>query len=602
MTHPDQKIHILPDHLANKIAAGEVIQRPESVVKELLENSLDAGGTRILVRIKDGGKTLIQVVDNGQGMGKDDAVRSFLRHSTSKISSYDDLETIGTYGFRGEALASIASVARVTLKTRREQDDVAVVVEIDADGSPKISYEGREPGTSISVQNLFFKVPARKKFLKSDNTEFRHIYEAVQRVAVSHPQIALTFTSNDETILDLPPSTLQDRLVDVFGERKVESMVWTSELSELLSIEGFIGKPTFGQKGRTLQYLFLNKRYIVSRQINHAIFSAYEHLLTPGTYPFFLLFLTLNPRNVDVNVHPSKMEVKFDDEQGIYRFVAALVRKTLSTQNLVPSLDLSEGEQSRINLRFTDRQHGQRPGGEGFEKGLGQFGGGIGQPGGRRLADDLFRFSERHLMSGHSQPSSDGEGSLLPTSLVWQVHKKYILVQEENGLMIIDQHVAHERILYEQAIHRMNQNASSSQHLLFPHTVDLDAGQFSLYTELESHFHALGFDTKVFGGKTIVIEGVPQDVRAGSENQLLEDLLLVFGADRRSHITHARDSLAKMYSCKAAVKAGEPLTTSEMRGLVDQLFRTEIPYVCPHGRPVVLRISVEELDRRFGRT
>lgn len=337
-----RRIAVLPEHLANKIAAGEVIQRPESVVKELLENSLDAGATRVTVVIKDGGKKLIQVSDDGAGMDETDAVTSFLRHATSKIASYEELEEIRTYGFRGEALASIAAVAQVTMKTRRPEDESAVIVHIDGGGAPRISHEGREPGTLISAANLFYNVPARRKFLKSSNTEFRHIHDVVVRAALSHPELALEFISDDETVFSLSPGPIAERLVDLFGERQARALVSVEERGPLFSASGFISKPSFGATTRSMQFVFLNRRYIISRNINHAVFTAYEHLLIKGTFPFFVLFLDVDPRRVDVNVHPSKLEAKFEDEQALYRFVSGLVRNALSSGSHVPSLSMDE--------------------------------------------------------------------------------------------------------------------------------------------------------------------------------------------------------------------------------------------------------------------
>ncbi len=604
-----RRIQVLPEHLANKIAAGEVIQRPESVVKELLENSLDASAKNIVVIVEEGGKKLIQIVDDGIGMDEVDAVNSFLRHSTSKIATYDDLEEIRTYGFRGEALASIAAVGQVVMKTRRSQEDAATVVQIDGGSEPRVSKEGREPGTSISVQNLFFNVPARRKFLKSDNTEFRHIYDVVQRVAISHPEIAVRYISDGETVIDVKAGTLQDRMLDIFGERQFNGMVWLEERGETLSVYGYIGKPAFGQKSRVNQYLFLNGRFIISRQINHAVFSAYEHLLLKSTFPFFLLFIDIDPKRVDVNVHPSKMEAKFDDEQNIYRFVSTLVQKCLSTHDLVPAASMSEAGSGNIGLNFTDRQHTP------FQRGSMAFDqqrsfvdpatGEITVPKeGTQFAARLLGSSETFEQLLQTElPHQDSERPEPGTAaFVWQLHNKYILMPIRNGLMIVDQHVAHERILYERAVIRFEHNMQSAQQLLFPFTVQLSPGDYSLLTELHAYFHDLGFEIKLFGGNTIVIEGAPPDVKAGNEVRIVEDLLAVYKEHNQHSDIDSRDALAKMYSCKAAVKAGDSLTEQEMRSLLDQLFATKIPYVCPHGRPIVLKISIDELDRRFGRT
>ncbi len=603
------RVLVLPENLANKIAAGEVIQRPESVVKELLENALDDGSKSVTIVVEDGGKKLIQVTDDGIGMDEQDAVTSFLRHATSKIASYEDLEAIATYGFRGEALASVAAVARVTMKTRRKQDDVATVVQIDGGGKERISHEGREPGTTILVQDLFYNVPARRKFLKSSNTEFRHIYETVQRTALSHPELAFEFISNDEIILSLKPSTLQERLTDVFGDRVAESIVDLEERSEYLSVSGFIGKPQFGQKTRLNQFLFLNKRFINNRNINHAVFSAYENLMIKGAFPFFILFLDIDPHRFDINVHPSKMEAKFEDEQAVYRFISMLVKRTLSTNNLIPALSAGAEQGADVGLRFTDRQHSwpnTRSGG--FP---------IGADFGRSHPDVVFQRSTadgtalatqllgtpQQIESRFAGAQAEPTTSTVPSpALVWQIHNKYILAQIENGLMVVDQHVAHERVLYEKALAGFENSLPVTQQLLFPGTITLTAGDYALAEELLPHFLQLGFSLKPFGKNTVVIDGVPPDLKSGAEGKIIQDLLDMYREYQQRGQMDSRDTLAKSYSCKAAIKAGDKMNEMEMRSLLNQLFATKLPYVCPHGRPVVLKISIDELDRRFGRT
>jgi DNA mismatch repair protein MutL len=608
---PRRRVAVLPEHLANKIAAGEVIQRPESVVKELIENALDAGASSLQVIIKDGGKESIQVSDDGSGMDEQDAVMSFLRHATSKIATYEELEEIRTYGFRGEALASIAAVAQVTMKTRRDADEMAVVVKTAGEAKPEISRDARGRGTTVTVQNLFFNVPARRKFLKTTNTEFRHIYDVVQRTAVAHPELSLDFFSDGEPVLRLKPSTLEQRLLDLFGQRAFESLIPVQEMTEFLSVSGFIGKPQFGQKSRTGQYLFLNKRFIVSKSISHAVHSAYEHLLIKGSFPFFLLFLEIDPHRIDVNVHPSKMEAKFDDEQGVHRFVAALARKALGSAGAVPALSTggdrlpSEG----IGLRFTPKQHEwiSRGGGQGSAWDFPELS--RVDPSTGEIIPPLSAsgISQAEVLFGTTppiqavQPHEGVRPEPGPSQLFWQLHNRYILSQIRNGLMIVDQHVAHERILYEQALDRLDRGLRSSQQLLFPCTVDLTPGDTALFQELIPHFEQLGFDAKPFGKNTVLVEGVPQDVKPGHEQSILREMLEQYKEYQQHAPTDVRDNMAKAFSCKSAIKAGDALTEQEMRSLIDQLFATRMPYVCPHGRPIVLRISTDELDRRFGR-
>ncbi len=609
-------IHILPEHLANKIAAGEVVQRPESAVKELLENAIDAHATSLSVIIKDGGKTLLQIIDNGVGMSEEDAEIAFLRHATSKISTYEDLEQIRTLGFRGEALASIAAVAHVELKTRRESDDAGTLLRIEGGEVKEKSKTGMPKGTSFTVKNIFYNTPARRQFLKSNNTEFKHIYDCVQRIALSHPHVAMEFVSDDDSILHLASHTIEERLQQLFGERHFATLLPLHERTELINVSGFIGKPDFARKSKVDQYIFMNSRYIVSRSINHAIFSGYEHLVEKGNFPFFLLFVELDPRKVDVNVHPSKMEVKFADEQNIYRLVASIVRKTLGHHDIAPTMELHNSSRED---GFTQLHHTAQP--RYFDI----------QP--QQFTHNRISFQQQESSASHVPfaDTFDIENRFISQSqqsqqapfqeqqaqqyehdtrdldanegkAMWQLHNKYILSQIRTGLMIIDQHVAHERILYERALARFQNAVPSSQQLLFPHTIELTPGDFTLAKELLPDIVLLGFELKIFGKNTLVLEGVPPDVKAGTEANILQDILDEFKNNQHRLKLEARDNLAKSFSCKAAIKAGDKLNEKEMRALIDQLFLTSVPYVCPHGRPVIVKISLPELDRRFMRT
>lgn len=607
-------INILPDHLANKIAAGEVVQRPESVVKELLENSIDAGATSISITVKNAGKTLIQLIDNGKGMSEEDAERSFYRHATSKIATYEDLENIRTLGFRGEALASIAAVAQVELKTRREEDPVGTLLRIEGSEIKERSQTAHQRGTTISVKNLFFNTPARRQFLKSNNTEFKHIYDTIQRLALSKPEIALEFVSDEDTILALPSQKLEDRLKSLFGDRHFATLIPVSESTELLSISGYIGKPDFARKSKVDQYIFLNDRFIISRSINHAVFSGYEHLVEKGNFPFFLLFIELDPHKVDVNVHPSKMEVKFADEQSIYRIVISVIRKALGGSDITPTVEFqrSPGDFSGLRHAAVPRFYSNTPGeppptfdfnatfpkrSEEHEEIPFDL---------NSKLDQIFAKDARAVTAPEDTATQFQHGTrdseAQEGKAIWQLHNKYILTQIRSGLMIIDQHVAHERILYERALTRMNNAVPSSQQLLFPQTVQLPSGDYSLTMDLVPFLNSIGFETKPFGKNTIVLEGVPPEVKAGTEANILQDILDEFKNNQLRVKLDARDNIAKSFSCKAAIKAGDRLTETEMRSLIDQLFATSMPYVCPHGRPVLIKLSLAELDRRFFRT
>ncbi len=595
----------MPEHLANKIAAGEVVQRPASVVKELMENSIDAGVSQISVIIKDGGRTLIQVVDNGCGMDEEDARVAFERHATSKIFTYDDLENIRTLGFRGEALASIAAVAHVELKTRRKEDTIASFVRIEGGEVRETGKTAFEPGTSIAVKNLFFNTPGRRNFLKSDSTEYKHIADVVQRLAVSHPDIEFEFISDDETILSLPKTESLVRLQAIFGEKLSASLIAFREETDLLTIHGYIGRPDFARRTRAEQYLFLNKRFIVNRSLNHAVLNAYEHILEKGNYPFFILFLEIDPHHVDVNVHPSKMEVKFEDERNIYHFLLTVIRRTLATNDVVPSMSVEPmiSADGRTTLQFIRHAGTSEEKERLFFTGTVHSGKGAGQfdfpppANSHEVPANTFQLTSRS--PAESQSAVPHQEEIKP---IWQLHNKYILSQVRTGLMIIDQHVAHERILYERAIKSFDNAVPVSQQLLFPQTITLSASEYATVKELLPYLTKLGFDMKLFGKNTIVIEGVPGDVRPGREHDILKEVIERFKENEHGKNLDVKENMAASFACKAAIKAGDKLSHEEMNVLIDQLFATTMPYVCPHGRPVVIKIPIDELDKRFGRT
>jgi DNA mismatch repair protein MutL len=580
-------ISILPEHLANKIAAGEVVQRPASAAKELLENAIDAHAARVTLRIEEGGSTLIQCTDDGSGMDPEDALMAFRRHATSKIHTYEDLENIGTLGFRGEALASIGAVARVELRTRRRESEVGTLVRVEG-GALKDSSQCATPaGTSILVRNLFYNTPARRNFLKTVTTEFRHVADVAQRIALSHPSIAVKFTSEKETIFDVAASTQDERVKELFGEKLYATLLPVSHETEMLRIHGYVGKPDFARKSRIEQYLYLNGRSVVNRNINHAVFQAYEHLLEKGSFPFFILFLTLDPQRVDVNVHPAKQEVKFADEGMIYRTVVSSLRRALSAHNLVPSLGVRDDRtgQGEIGLSFA-------------------AGGPYGQGGDVR---ELFMPRGTDIPVG--QPGTP-RGTDIPVGQLgdggdrqlWQLHHKYIIAPVEGGVMVVDQHAAHERILYEKTIAGFTNHHTQSQQLLFPISVELTPADAALVGQLRGQLEEIGFTLKFFGASTVIVDGVPVDVRPGEEGRILQNVVDLYKRDEADLQLEPRERLAKSYSCRAAIKKGDPLTVPEMRGLLDGLMKTEIPYVCPHGRPVIVTLSLSELDRRFGRT
>ncbi|MEN3037624.1 MAG: DNA mismatch repair endonuclease MutL [Candidatus Kryptonium sp.] len=607
------RIKILPDEIASKIAAGEVIQRPESVVKELIENSIDAGAKNITVILKEAGKTLIQVIDDGCGMSEDDAVLAFERHATSKIETYEDLENIRTLGFRGEALASIAAVAKVEMKTRTQDDELATLVRIEGGKLIEVSKTAHPVGTSILVKNLFYNTPARRNFLKSNHTEFRHAYEAFIRFAIAYPEISFEFISDDEVISKFEATDLETRIKQTFGDDFFETLIPVNEKTEFISIHGFISKPEFSKKTKSDQFIFLNRRYIINRSINHAVYSAYEHLLEKGNFPSFILMISIDPRHVDVNVHPSKLEVKFDDEHGIYNFVRAVIKHSLSKFNLIPEVEFepsggiklrtsSEIEQIKqrlINLTEPIKEKIQKEKQYSLEFLASSFPEaetGIKAKVGLEKVEKISK--EIQSTISQAEERSDSEG----TSFM-QIHGKYIIAQIKSGIMIIDQHVAHERILYEKALDRLNSGSPFTQQLLFPQTIELAPADMAIVKELKEHLESLGFDLRIFGKNTLVLYGVPPEIKQGAEKKILQEIIELYKENSNAEPNLSiRENLAKSFACKTAIKAGDRLTSEEIQVLIDQLFLTQNPYVCPHGRPIIIKISLEELDKRFGRT
>jgi DNA mismatch repair protein MutL len=462
------------------------------------------------------------------------------------------------------------------------------------------------PGTSVLVRNLFYNTPGRRKFLKSDATEFRHILDAVQRAALSRPDVGFTLISDGETVIRCVPEPVDDRVGSLFGRKQAGTLVHGREESTEGAVEAYLGVPKFARKGRSEQYLFLNRRPIVSRNIGHAVYRAYEHLLEKGSFPFFILFIEIDPRRTDVNVHPSKNEVKFDDESGIYRWINGAVRRTLAAHDLglpatvqpYATAQATPAQGTALNVQAKLNE----PHGFGWEfPTLPAPAAGVNDSGdrspnaGSAAVDDLFRNPDVPRGS-RPTPVAATPGQFQ------QIHDKYIIVPTGEGVMIVDQHAAHERIIYEQAVRRLDSMERKSQELLFPQTIEMSPSEAAVVRELTPLLEGLGFGLKMFGPNTVILEGVPMDIRPGCETTILRDVIGLFRQDEQQVKLDPRERLAKTYSCKAAVKAGDRLNGAEMAALVDQLFRTEVPYVCPHGRPAVIRMTIGELDRRFGRT
>lgn len=611
------KIKILPDNLANKIAAGEVVQRPESVIKELLENAIDADAKNIEVIIKQAGKSLLQVCDDGSGMTEEDVKLCIQKHATSKVYDYKDLEAIKTLGFRGEALSSIASVSQFEIKTETRDEEIGTLLKIESENQITIEKTSAAKGTCVSVKNLFYNTPARRKFLKTDGTELKHIIDTFNKAALSYPEISFKFYNNDSLVFDYTSTSTDERLKQVFADNILDGVIPVNEETEYITLKGFIGKPAMLTKSKGDQYLFLNKRFVISKQINYAVFNAYENILEKGDYPFFVLYLTIDPSRVDVNIHPSKLEVKFDDERDIYHFVMAVIKKSIGMLDLVPTMTFSENENEE-KLRFdpfnktTQGDFSDRPSfierrervpvtDKEIDLVFGSLTSDIQRKGN---TSDLQSFLEDDGMEMFSENKTVESKVKSPeeTTFITQLHNKYIISQIKSGLMIIDQHVAHERILYEKVLSRLEADMPFSQHLLFPLTIQFDPGSYEILKELDTLLNRMGFQLKFFNKNTVIVEGVPDDIKSGSEERILREFIQEYSLNQREKKLEQRDNIAKSYSCKAAIKAGDILSEKEMHLLIDQLFATSMPYVCPHGRPIMIKISLDEFDRRFGRT
>lgn len=610
------KIKILPQVLSNKIAAGEVVSRPESVVKELLENSIDAGASNICLIIKEAGKNLIQVIDDGIGMTEADALMSFERHSTSKIATYEDLENISTLGFRGEALASIASISQVELKTKTESEQIGTSIKIEGGEFKEVTKVSSERGTSFSIKNLFYNTPGRRNFLKSNQTEFKHIYETFIKLAISNPQIGFKFINNEDTIFDLPRHELRDRISELFGIAFSDSLIKVNSENQYIKIDGFISKPNFTKKSKQDQYFYLNNRFFTNKNLNFAVYSGYDDLIEKGDYPSFFLFIETDPKKVDVNVHPSKLEVKFEEEGAVFGFIRNSVKAALRDADLVFNVGFNK-QDSITSIDKEETFHYKSPAGNESRNDFGNrkysYSSDNKEPAkissifeASRPVDDnqyetVFEQNEAEDKNKNSNIIEHKRNEEHNFN-VWQYRLKYIMVQTESGLMIIDMHAAHERILYERALLMLESQSSFAQQLLIPIKFKLTKIDFQIAIELKQELFNLGFNFKEGKDETIELYGLPADVKIGNENKIFQELIDQYKEYELKLNLEKRDNLAKSFACHSAVRTGDALKKEEMIRLIDDLFSCKMPYVCPHGRPTVIRITTDELDSRFSRT
>lgn len=598
-------IRLLPDSVANQIAAGEVIQRPSSAVKEILENAVDAGSTRIEIFIKDSGKTLIQIVDNGCGMSPTDARLSFSRHATSKIRNAEDLFTIRTKGFRGEALASIASIAQVELKTKRTEDEIGTSIQIEGSEIKSQTAVAVSAGTSISIRNLFFNIPARRNFLKSNIVESRHIIEEFERIALAHPDVAMSLHQNGIEIFQLPIANLRQRIVGVYGSHYNERLVPVIEETSLVSITGFIGKPAFSKKSRGEQLFFVNKRYIRDGYLNHAVTNAFEELLPRDSYASYWLYIDIDPSRIDVNIHPTKTEIKFDDERSVYAIVRAAVKRALGQYSIAPAIDFER--ENSFDLPHAMRTQIPTPPSLTINPGYNPFrtdsNKSIASAGWDKMYEKVtnsFQGSNQDIdVSPEITGLEEQHEKNTEHGTFFQLSNQFILCSIDGGLLCVDQEAAHQRILFEQYMKRLNSNISSSQQDLFPETLDFSAADVALLQELEDEIRALGFDIREFGGNSFVLHGAPPEVLKGTEKDILEKILDKYKSGESPSLNDKREVLAASMAKSVSIKAGQQLSQAAMKSLVDDLLACDKPGHGIHGKPCMTLLKTEEIRDRF---
>lgn len=597
-------IHQLPPEISNKIAAGEVIQRPASVVKELVDNAIDAGADDIKIIIENAGRTLIQIIDNGCGMSKDDLPFCFERHATSKINSINDLFSIKTMGFRGEAMASIGSVSQVMVRTKRAEDANGWELEIHGGLTKPVTPVATEDGSNIAVRNLFYNVPARRQFLKTDVTELRHILRIVQNAALAFPKISFQVLADGEHVYTLSSVSLKQRIVQIFGTAYKVSLIEFEEQTSYMKIYGFASDPKLAKKSRGEQFLFVNGRPFQHRYLTHVLLSLYDVWTRNNEYPFYAIFIDIDPSKVDVNVHPAKMEVKFEDERSIIQLAKSVVNKALHTHFKVPMIPSDEAS-------FLSDQTPKE-----FERGF-QFKvpsipvstpSGYSVPSrinntrsGNQVARDLYADTSS-IASPLHQPEMVGnskKSAMSELASFWQLHGSYIITQTRTGLCMIDQHLAHKRIIYEKAILATQEALPSTQQLLFTQTIEFSASDFALLKELHPIIQRMGFAVQLLSGNTAMISGVPADIDIGNEQEVLVSMLHHYQELGQSINLEARQRLVIAFAARAAIPRGKKLSYEEMEALVDQLFACEQPYLDPLKKPTIVYLSLDEIQSRF---
>ncbi len=583
-------IRTLSQETTGKIAAGEIIERPENIVKELMENSLDAGATRISLTVKNGGKKYIKIEDNGHGISAGEISLATRNYSTSKIVDFEDIENIKTLGFRGEALASIRSVSRLTIASKSEKDDVGREMIWEGEKLIKETPLPREVGATIIVERLFFNLPARMKFLSSDSAELRRISSLIQKLSLSFPEVGMTLKGNGRDIISYNPSTLNERVEAVIGSGIFRNLKYFDTEMDNLRLYGYTSSPEVTRGNRTLQYIFVNHRHVINKVMGYALRRAYESVIPYNRFPIAVLFLDIPPDMIDVNVHPAKSEIRFKNEKDIHSLVFSSIReivkgkKTISFQSKVESVyksifpDEKVREKSKLEMRHaynpvTSIENYRDAKTDGIDGGF------------------VLRESPKSLFE-----ENDVEKPFKSTKLYWQLHDSYILIQIRGAMVIIDQHAAHERILYNRAKKNIAGANPTIQSLLFPATIELTPGEYKKLEDYSDILPRIGFEVEPFGMRTIIVRGIPAGIKNWNEGSLLRDILGEIGRDKTE-----LEEILKRFACHSAIRFGQKLTNQEMESLVDQLFATDYPFTCPHGRPTILRVNLSDLEKRFNR-
>ncbi|MBS1680298.1 MAG: DNA mismatch repair endonuclease MutL [Bacteroidetes bacterium] len=596
-------IQLLPDSIANQIAAGEVVQRPASAVKELMENAIDAGATSIKLIVKEAGKTLLLVIDNGQGMSETDARMSLERHATSKIKTAEDLFRLRTMGFRGEALASIAAVSQLEIKTKPPQEDLGTLLVVEGSEVKKQEPVACEKGTSISVKNLFYNIPARRNFLKSNGVEMSHITDEFQRLALAHPEISFSLIQDDELVIDLPTAKLSQRIVSLFGKNYQSQLAPVQEETSLLKITGYIGRPELAKKKRGEQFIFVNQRFIKNNYLGYAVTSAYEGLLQENHFPFYTLFIDIDPKHIDVNVHPTKTEIKFDDERTVYGIVWSAVKQALGAHNLSPAIDFAAdvnlmnkiSNQPLSREQYYNEQFGtlQRANLQNWDKLFEQ-------EGSSRLLSQSKQTTLNTLATGDQAISTNKNLQPESGTGIFQFQLKYIVQSTSRAILFIDQQAAHERILFEKYVLQMKGTPGNSQQSLFPQTVLLSPPDLALAMEMEKEIHALGFRFEVFGKNTLLVSGTPVEAH-GSEKELFEGLIEQFKKNQSELQLPLRDNLAQALAKRTGIKIGQKLSCEEMEAISSSLMACATPNFSPEGKPTFFTLDSSKIENYFTR-